>query len=321
MADPYRSNGSAAYDVRRRNTAQPLEQPERLPDAPARRKPARHVRARLGISPLTALGAAAAVLMLALVVFSYIRLYEARSDVGKLQTQLSTLEEQQARLQSQYDNALDLEQIEKRAKELGMRQPGSSQIILTGNLAGAPRYSHENHGRRFYAFPLEVERLSGTTDTLPVLAPLELLEQTPAAGGDTLCVTGQIRSYNNREPEGRRLVISVLAETMTLCSAAHDNRAELLGTICRAPVYRRTPLGREICDVMLAVNRPYRRADYLPCILWGRTAQEAAELPVGTQLALTGRLQSREYIKMLGTTAERRTAYEISAILAEPVRE
>ena len=124
MADPYRSNGSAAYDVRRRNTAQPLEQPERLPDAPARRKPARHVRARLGISPLTALGAAAAVLMLALVVFSYIRLYEARSDVGKLQTQLSTLEEQQARLQSQYDNALDLEQIEKRAKELGMRQPG-----------------------------------------------------------------------------------------------------------------------------------------------------------------------------------------------------
>lgn len=91
--------------------------------------PARHVRARLGISPLTALGAAAAVLMLALVVFSYIRLYEARSDVGKLQTQLSTLEEQQARLQSQYDNALDLEQIEKRAKELGMRQPGSSQII------------------------------------------------------------------------------------------------------------------------------------------------------------------------------------------------
>ena len=106
MADPYRSNGSAAYDVRRRNTAQPLEQPERLPDAPARRKPARHVRARLGISPLTALGAAAAVLMLALVVFSYIRLYEARSDVGKLQTQLSTLEEQQARLQSQYDNAL-----------------------------------------------------------------------------------------------------------------------------------------------------------------------------------------------------------------------
>ena len=95
-----------------------------------------------------------------------------------------------------------------------------NQIILTRNLAGAPRYSHENHGRRFYAFPLEVERLSGTTDTLPVLAPLELLEQTPAAGGDTLCVTGQIRSYNNREPEGRRLVISVLAETMTLCSSA-----------------------------------------------------------------------------------------------------
>lgn len=136
MADPYRSNGSAAYDVRRRNTAQPLERPERLPDAPARRKPARHVRARLGISPLTALGAAAAVLMLALVVFSYIRLYEARSDVGKLQTQLSTLEEQQARLQSQYDNALDLEQIEKRAKELGMRPAGQLADHLCAGRCG-----------------------------------------------------------------------------------------------------------------------------------------------------------------------------------------
>ena len=192
-----------------------------------------------------------------------------------------------------------------------------NQIILTGNLAGAPRYSHENHGRRFYAFPLEVERLSGTTDTLPVLAPLELLEQTPAAGGDTLCVTGQIRSYNNREPEGRRLVISVLAETMTLCSAAHDNRAELLGTICRAPVYRRTPLGREICDVMLAVNRPYRRADYLPCILWGRTAQEASRCHTRDKIGITGRLQSRVYTKLTEEGAEERTAYEISALTAQ----
>ena len=189
-----------------------------------------------------------------------------------------------------------------------------NQIILTGNLAGAPRYSHENHGRRFYAFPLEVERLSGTTDTLPVLAPLELLEQTPAAGGDTLCVTGQIRSYNNREPEGRRLVISVLAETMTLCSAAHDNRAELLGTICRAPVYRRTPLGREICDVMLAVNRPYRRADYLPCIAWGKVAAKIAEMQVGDRLTLEGRVQSRTYIKQTDAGSEERTAYEVSVM-------
>ena len=192
-----------------------------------------------------------------------------------------------------------------------------NQIILTGNLAGAPRYSHENHGRRFYAFPLEVERLSGTTDTLPVLAPLELLEQTPAAGGDTLCVTGQIRSYNNREPEGRRLVISVLAETMTLCSAAHDNRAELLGTICRAPVYRRTPLGREICDVMLAVPRPYRRTDYIPCILWGRSAQEAASALPGSKLHVTGRLQSRDYIKVIDGESFTRTAYELSVTEAE----
>ena len=194
-----------------------------------------------------------------------------------------------------------------------------NQIILTGNLAGAPRYSHENHGRRFYAFPLEVERLSGTTDTLPVLAPLELLEQTPAAGGDTLCVTGQIRSYNNRAPEGRRLVISVLAETMTLCSAAHDNRAELLGTICRAPVYRRTPLGREICDVMLAVNRPYRRADYLPCIAWGGLARLSGALEVGDGVGIEGRLQSRAYTKVDHGVSEVRTAYEVSVMKLEPV--
>ena len=192
----------------------------------------------------------------------------------------------------------------------------ANHVVLRGSLGCLPQFSHENHGRRFYAFPLEVERLSGTTDTLPVLAPLELLEQTPAAGGDTLCVTGQIRSYNNREPEGRRLVISVLAETMTLCSAAHDNRAELLGTICRAPVYRRTPLGREICDVMLAVNRPYRRADYLPCILWGKTAQECAQFHTRDVLQILGRLQSRGYTKVTETGSENRTAYEISALEA-----
>ena len=198
-----------------------------------------------------------------------------------------------------------------------------NQIILTGNLAGAPRYSHENHGRRFYAFPLEVERLSGTTDTLPVLAPLELLEQTPAAGGDTLCVTGQIRSYNNREPEGRRLVISVLAETMTLCSAAHDNRAELLGTICRAPVYRRTPLGREICDVMLAVGRRYGRADYLPLIVWGQLAQEVSLKAVGDTLGVEGRFQSRVYTKVIDGTAQQKTAYEVSTmhLLDDPLPE
>ena len=105
---------------------------------------------------------------------------------------------------------------------------------------------------------------------------------------------------------------SVLAETMTLCSAAHDNRAELLGTICRAPVYRRTPLGREICDVMLAVNRPYRRADYLPCIAWGAVAQQVSLLHTGARLTAEGRVQSRVYSKTENGVTTDRTAYEVS---------
>ncbi len=196
-------------------------------------------------------------------------------------------------------------------------EQSANHIALTGCLASAPQYSHSNHGRRFYSFYLEVTRLSGTVDRLQILAPEALLAATAAEEGDGLCIEGQIRSFNNRSGEGRRLVISVLAEQLSVCSAPHDNSVSLQGIICKDPVYRRTPLGREICDIMLAVNRPYRRADYLPCILWGRCAQEVACYPVGTPLALTGRLQSREYIKVIDGTPEQRTAYEISAITAE----
>ena len=195
-------------------------------------------------------------------------------------------------------------------------EQNANQIVLTGALAGSPQYSHSNHGRRFFSFPLEVKRLSGAVDRLPILAPEELLEQTAADEGDGLHITGQIRSFNSRRNTGRKLIISVLAETLEVTDAPHDNQVTLQGTICKEPVYRRTPLGREICDVMLAVNRPYRRADYLPCILWGRCAQEAADAPVGAELHLTGRLQSRGYIKMLDGTPEERIAYEISAITA-----
>ena len=196
-----------------------------------------------------------------------------------------------------------------------------NRVRLCGRAAGEPALSHINHGEHFYRFPLSVERLSGQEDLLPVILPRRLLEEHPVHTGDTLTLTGQLRSFNNRSGQGPRLVISVFVRELTPGGAAPFNQIQLSGVLCKAPSLRRTPLGREICDLILAVNRRYGRADYLPCILWGRTAQEAAELPVGTQLALTGRLQSREYIKMLGTTAERRTAYEISAILAEPVRE
>lgn len=196
-------------------------------------------------------------------------------------------------------------------------EQSANHIALVGCLASGVRYSHSNHGRRFDSFYLEVSRLSGAVDRLQIIAPEELLAATPVTDGDGLQVSGQIRSYNNRSSEGRRLIISVLAEELQITSAPHDNCVSLRGIICKDPVYRRTPLGREICDVMLAVNRPYHRADYLPCILWGKCAQEVSCYPVGTPLALTGRLQSREYIKMIDGIAEQRTAYEISAITAE----
>ncbi|MBQ3357171.1 MAG: single-stranded DNA-binding protein [Oscillospiraceae bacterium] len=198
-----------------------------------------------------------------------------------------------------------------------MEQTTVNHITLVGNLASAPAFSHGNHGRRFYSFYLEVARLSGAIDRLQILASEDVLYQTQVQEGDALLIEGQIRSFNNRAPSGRRLIISVLAETMEVTDAPHDNRVQLQGIICKDPVYRRTPLGREICDVMLAVNRPYHRADYLPCILWGRCAQEVAAYPVGTPLFLTGRLQSRAYIKVTDGVAEERTAYEISAITAE----
>lgn len=191
-----------------------------------------------------------------------------------------------------------------------------NRISLCGRPTPA-EYSHENHGRRFYRLFLEVPRLSGAVDRLRVLLPESLLAQAEAATGGLLFVQGQLRSYNHRTETGRRLVISAFAEQLAACGSEPENRVLLTGALCRQPVYRRTPLGREICDGMLAVNRPYRRADYLPCIFWGRTAQEVSRLPVGTMLALDGRLQSRDYVKQLETGPETRTAYEVSVMEAE----
>lgn len=193
----------------------------------------------------------------------------------------------------------------------------ANRIILRGVLSRLPRFSHENHGKRFYCFPLEVERLSGTVDVLPVLLPEQVLCEMDLTGGDMLEVTGQIRTFNNRSGEDRKLVISVYAETLTACEGEPCNTVDLTGTVCKAPVFRRTPLGREICDVMLAVNRPYHRADYIPCIFWGQTAREVGCCDVGTVLRLTGRMQSRDYIKVLAQESQTRTAYEISAMNVE----
>ena len=193
----------------------------------------------------------------------------------------------------------------------------TNRIQLRGSLAELPRFSHENHDKRFYRFPLEVERLSGNVDVLPVLVPEPVLCAMDLSGGTMLEVSGQIRTFNSRSETGRRLVISVYAETLAACEGEPANEVALIGTICKEPIYRQTPLGREICDVMLAVNRPYHRADYIPCIFWGKTANQVSLCAVGTMVELTGRFQSRDYVKVLGETSERRTAYEVSVMTAE----
>ena len=194
-----------------------------------------------------------------------------------------------------------------------------NEVLLEGIPVGAPEPSHENHGQLFYRQILEVPRLSGTADRLPLLVrqtQLPLLKE-----GVPLRVEGQLRSFNNRSGLGRRLVLTVYARSLQPGLGEPVNRILLAGTLCKPPIYRRTPLGREICDVMLAVPRQYQRTDYIPCILWGRTAQCAADLPVGAQIALAGRLQSRGYVKVLPEGAEERTAYELSAMELEILEE
>lgn len=193
----------------------------------------------------------------------------------------------------------------------------ANHVLLRGTLAGLPEFSHENHARRFYRFCLEVERLSGTIDILPVVAAEDVLDAMDLFQGERIEVSGQLRSFNNRASSGRKLILSVYASQLSTSDAEAENQVQLQGTICKEPIFRRTPLGREICDIMLAVNRPYHRTDYLPCILWGKTAQSISRASVGAQLCLNGRLQSREYVKMLPEGSEQRTAYEVSATTAE----
>ncbi len=192
-----------------------------------------------------------------------------------------------------------------------------NSVLLRGELEGLPQFSHENHGRRFFRFFLRVPRLSGAEDVLPVIAQENLLAALDPSGGGMLCVRGQIRSHNLRENGRRHLLVFVFALSLEADDGAPANEVRLQGALCRQPNLRRTPLGREICDVMLAVPRAYRRADYLPCILWGRTAQELAACRTGDVVAIQGRLQSRVYTKQTEEGSAQRTAYEISALSAQ----
>lgn len=192
-----------------------------------------------------------------------------------------------------------------------------NQITVRGSLSTMPEYSHDNHGRRFFRFFLEVPRLSGAVDILPVIAEESVLDTMDLSGGEMLTVVGQIRSHNQRVDGRRKLLIFIFALTLVCEDGEPINDVILEGPVCREPVYRRTPLGREICDVMLAVPRAFKRADYLPCILWGRTAQLAAACHTRDRLRICGRLQSRIYTKLTEDGCEERTAYEISALTAQ----
>ena len=200
-------------------------------------------------------------------------------------------------------------------------ETSKNRAALQGVAEGAPRPSHINHGVTYYTFPLAVERLSGAVDTLNVVASEEVLEQCPVAAGEEYRLTGEVRSFNNHTGLGARLVITFFARTMEPAQGEHENRLELTGVLCKAPILRRTPLGREICDMLLAVNRRYGRADYLPCIAWGSLARSCGALEVGDTVSLRGRLQSRKYRKVEGDREEERTAYEVSVMELEAVEE
>ena len=191
---------------------------------------------------------------------------------------------------------------------------------LCGDVAAAPVFSHENHGCRFVSFPLRVLRLSGTADVPNVIVP-----EAVSGGieiGRRIRLSGQLRSHNNHNPRPdglpNRLLILMWARCWEPCDDAYENHIVLTGTVCREPVYRRTPYGREISDIMLRVERPGglpgapKRCDYLPCVTWGSVARMAAALPPHSRLSVSGRLQSRAYTKIIDGQCERRTAYEVS---------
>lgn len=187
-----------------------------------------------------------------------------------------------------------------------------NDLLLRGTAAAEPAFSHENHGQRFYRFPLSVRRLSGQADVLQVIATGEQLSHLLPLTGRRLEIQGQLRSFNNTSGQGSRLVISAFTRLLVETAGEDVNIIELKGAICKPPVLRRTPLGRCICDMMLAVNRRYGRADYLPCIAWGQVAMVTGQLPVGSTLALEGRVQSRVYTKVVDGVPQERTAYEVS---------
>ena len=192
----------------------------------------------------------------------------------------------------------------------------NNRVVLTGKVVGAPKYSHEVFGEKFYIVGMEVPRLSDACDTLPIMVSKRMCKIESIKVGNLYEIIGHFRSYNKHEEPKSRLLLTVFTTEMKELNAEEfvgKNEIVLHGYLCKEPIYRKTPLGREITDTLLAVNRPYGKSDYIPCICWGRNARYISGLEVGTALEIRGRIQSREYSKKIGENeSEIRIAYEVS---------
>ena len=191
----------------------------------------------------------------------------------------------------------------------------NNQVIMAGEIVSEFVFSHEVFGEGFYMLEISVRRLSNSYDVIPLMISERLIDVTRDYRGETIAVSGQFRSYNRHEEKKNRLVLSVFVRELEFVEeepeSSRTNQIFLEGYICKMPVYRKTPLGREIADLLVAVNRPYAKSDYIPCICWGRNARYASGFEVGAHIQLWGRIQSREYTKKISEEEiERRIAYE-----------
>lgn len=208
------------------------------------------------------------------------------------------------------------------------RELENNKVTLSGEIVSNFEFNHKVYGEGFYTTMLANERLSGQKDIIPIMVSDRIVDVKTDWIGINVDISGQLRSYNKHEGNKNHLIISVFATGFGVHIEEFDgefkseNHIFLDGYICKPPIYRKTPLGREIADILLAVNRPYRKSDYVPCISWGRNACFANGLEVGTRLRIKGRIQSREYIKKISETkSETRVAYEVSTSKLEVVQD
>lgn len=193
----------------------------------------------------------------------------------------------------------------------------NNQVTMIGEIVSEFEFSHEVYGEGFYLVDISVSRLSDSVDYIPLMVSERLVDVTQSYIGETISVSGQFRSYNRHEEKKNRLILSVFVRELDFVDEIEDdiksNQIYLDGYICKEPIYRKTPLGREIADLLVAVNRSYGKSDYIPCICWGRNARYASSFEVGSHVEVYGRIQSREYIKKIGEEqTEKRVAYEVS---------